>query len=333
MVSHQQDGLQRLMDKLSDACDLFSLTISQKKTQVMGQAPPALPCITVTGKELEVAHQFQYLGSTTTDILSLDVELSKHIGKASTTLSKLANRVWENKHLTIPTKVNVYKACIISTLLYSSESWTTYSTQEEKLLVFHLRCLHRILGITWQDKVWKKWCSLKSWCPIHVHAPMTMPSTLAGPHSQDGRWVYPQGSPSELATGARCRGHPYYASRIDARMTWKHATLTLSHGKPLQMTELCGSNKCHMDRKEGRLPSKKEMMKDGPGEQPVISRTTKTHIKHQSSHARVATEIANPGLASTATQDDAHQQPLRMLPHSQSTVRCQQPTLGLTIPI
>ena len=68
-----------------------------------------------------VVYQFQYLGSTTTDTLSLDIELRKHIGKASTTLSKLTKRVWENKHLTIPTKINVYKACVISTLLYGSE--------------------------------------------------------------------------------------------------------------------------------------------------------------------------------------------------------------------
>ena len=64
-------------------------------------------------------------------------------------------------------------------------------------------------------------------------------------------------------------------------------------------------------------------MKDGPGEQPVISRSTKTHIKHLSSHARVAAEIANPGLASTATKDGAHQQPLMVLLHSQSTDGCQ----------
>ena len=115
----------------------------------MGQATPSPPCITVNGEELEVVHQFQYLGSTTTDTLSLDVKLSKRIGKASTTLSKLTKRVWENKRLTIPNKIIVYKACVISTLLYGSESWTTYSTQERKLQV---RCLRRILGITWQDR-------------------------------------------------------------------------------------------------------------------------------------------------------------------------------------
>ena len=64
-------------------------------------------------------------------------------------------------------------------------------------------------------------------------------------------------------------------------------------------------------------------MKDSQGEESVISRTTKTHIKHQSSRARVAAEIANPGLASTATQDDGHQQPLRVLLHIQLTDGCQ----------
>ena len=47
----------------------------------------------------------------------------------------------------------VYNACIISTLLYGSESWTTYTRQEKRLNSFHMRCLRRILGITWQDKI------------------------------------------------------------------------------------------------------------------------------------------------------------------------------------
>lgn len=47
----------------------------------------------------------------------------------------------------------VYNACIISTLLYGSESWTTYSMQERRLNTFHLRCLRLILDISWQDKV------------------------------------------------------------------------------------------------------------------------------------------------------------------------------------
>jgi len=56
LASHHEQGLQRLMDRFSDSCDLFGLTISQKKTQIMGQATPAPPLITVNGEELEVVH-------------------------------------------------------------------------------------------------------------------------------------------------------------------------------------------------------------------------------------------------------------------------------------
>ena len=47
----------------------------------------------------------------------------------------------------------VYSACVVSTLLYGSESWTTYARQEKRLNTFHLRSIRRILGITWQDRV------------------------------------------------------------------------------------------------------------------------------------------------------------------------------------
>ncbi len=42
---------------------------------------------------------------------------------------------------------------MLSTLLYSSETWTTHVRHEKKLNSFHLRCLRRILCIQWQDKV------------------------------------------------------------------------------------------------------------------------------------------------------------------------------------
>ncbi|KAJ8027685.1 hypothetical protein HOLleu_29701 [Holothuria leucospilota] len=45
----------------------------------------------------------------------------------------------------------VYNACVISTLLYGSETWMTYAKQERRLN-FHLRCIRHILGISWEDK-------------------------------------------------------------------------------------------------------------------------------------------------------------------------------------
>ena len=97
--------------------------------------------------------QFIYLGSTTSDIISLDVELGERIGKAVTNTAKLPTRLWENRKLTTQTKIAVYRASIVNTLLYGSEFWTTYAGREKRLHIFNMRCFHRILSISWTDKV------------------------------------------------------------------------------------------------------------------------------------------------------------------------------------
>ncbi|XP_047472864.1 uncharacterized protein LOC125027771 [Penaeus chinensis] len=81
------------------------------------------------------------------DLIKQYSEINKRIGKAAGTLSKLTDRVWENSTLKVSTKMSVYRACILSTLLYGSETWTPYARQEERLQIFHLRNLRFILGI------------------------------------------------------------------------------------------------------------------------------------------------------------------------------------------
>ena len=102
---------------------------------------------------LEVADHFTYLGSIISSKLSLDSKIDKCNAKAASVMARLSKRVWSNNQLTSNTKLQVYQACVLSTLLYGSESWTTYARQENRLESFHLHCLCRILGITWQDKV------------------------------------------------------------------------------------------------------------------------------------------------------------------------------------
>ena len=68
-------------------------------------------------------------------------------------MAKLTQRVWKNSLFTQNTKVRVYQARILSTLLYGSETWTICMRQERRLNIFHMRCLRRILDIKWQDHI------------------------------------------------------------------------------------------------------------------------------------------------------------------------------------
>ena len=209
LATHSEEQLQNLMDTFSEACKDFSLTISLKKTNVMSQGTEQPPSITISNYELEVVQEFTYLGSTVTDTLSLDTELNRRIGRATSTLARLTKRVWENGKLTVTTKVAVYRACVLSTLLYGSEAWTLYSRQERRLNSFHLRCLRRILGIKWTDRVTN----------VEVLTRANIPSLFTLLQQRRLRWLghvhrMPDGRIpkdllyGELATGKRAKGRP-----------------------------------------------------------------------------------------------------------------------------
>ncbi|KAM9425629.1 uncharacterized protein KZ484_011473 [Pholidichthys leucotaenia] len=152
LVAHSEEHLQNLLNRFSNACKAFRLSISLKKMKVMCQGSKATPALTIKDYTLDVVLQFTYLGSTTSDNASLDVKLGKRIRKAATNMAKLSARVWENKKLTNQTKIAVYHPCVMSTLLYGSDSWATYAGQKKRLHTFHMRCLHCILSILWTDK-------------------------------------------------------------------------------------------------------------------------------------------------------------------------------------
>jgi len=81
LAAHSEGQLQSPMNRFYKACDLFNLTISLKKTQVMCQGTAIPPEISVKDHQLEVVNQITYQGSTTTNNLSLEVEMDKRMGK------------------------------------------------------------------------------------------------------------------------------------------------------------------------------------------------------------------------------------------------------------
>ena len=149
--------MQEVVESLSKACTNFGLTISTKKTEVLYQPAPGQPyvkpVIYVDEQALEAVEHFTYLGSTLSQSANIDKEISNRIAKASASFGRLRQNVWDRKGLTHSTKVKVYRAAVLPTLLYASETWTLYRRHTQKLNHFHLGCLRRILGIRWQDKI------------------------------------------------------------------------------------------------------------------------------------------------------------------------------------
>ena len=120
-----------------------------RRPKIMGQDLRSIPSISIGNYILEVVEDFTYLGSTISSNLSLDAELNTWIRKAVTAMACLVKRVWENSMLTINTKMK--PECSAHCCLAVKHGLCSH--QECRLNAFHLHCLRRILGITWQDHV------------------------------------------------------------------------------------------------------------------------------------------------------------------------------------
>ena len=99
------------------------------------------------GNEFENIEAFKYLGSYVSlkhgDLQEVNCKLAE--GR-----QRFANfqNLWKSKQLSVHLKCNLYKALVLSAVLYSSETWTLSKLMERKLESFHCGCLRRILRVS-----------------------------------------------------------------------------------------------------------------------------------------------------------------------------------------
>ena len=80
---------------------------------------------------------------------TMDEEVEHRIGAGTRTNRKLLG----NMGLSRKTKVKVYNACIVPTLLYGCESWTLQAGHMSQVQAVETKYLRRVAGITWMDEV------------------------------------------------------------------------------------------------------------------------------------------------------------------------------------
>nr|VZI33076.1 unnamed protein product [Spirometra erinaceieuropaei] len=133
-----EGDMQRSMDLFAAACNNCGLVA---------------PKINVNGAELQAVDNFTYLGSTLSRTTKIDDEVARRISKASQAFGRLQSRIWNRHDLQLSTKLKMYKAVILPTLLYGAETWTVYKKLARRLTHPHLTCIRRILKLRWQHRI------------------------------------------------------------------------------------------------------------------------------------------------------------------------------------
>ena len=71
------------------------------------------------GQRLQVVVKFTYLGSTLHRVVHIDDEVNARIAKAIAAFGRLRGNVWDRSGIRLDTKLKVYKAMVLPTLLYA----------------------------------------------------------------------------------------------------------------------------------------------------------------------------------------------------------------------
>ena len=129
----------------------LGLTVNVTKTKVIFQPAQPLtataPTIDIEGTTLENVDHFAYLGSYLSKSANIDVEIQHRIRCACFSYGRLKDRVFSERGFRTATKILLYKAVNLTTLLYGCETWVDYRRHVKVLEQFQQRILRAILSV------------------------------------------------------------------------------------------------------------------------------------------------------------------------------------------
>jgi len=88
-----------------------------------------------------------YLGSLLHFSLRDTPDVDRRIFRANQVMGAL-RFFWQRPEVEIWAKATIYKSCVLTILLWGSETWALSKTDESRLEVFHHRSIRSILGIS-----------------------------------------------------------------------------------------------------------------------------------------------------------------------------------------
>ena len=137
--------MQKYLDCIVDIGAEYGLCLNWKKVELMS-AGVAADIAGPDGKRLEPKISIVYLGSSVAMDGHIESELARRIGMAQAELVAL-QKVWRHTSLSKAEKYDIYRAVVISRLMYGLQVAWLGKASLRKLDGFNARCLRKMMGI------------------------------------------------------------------------------------------------------------------------------------------------------------------------------------------
>jgi hypothetical protein len=151
LLADSQEGLEAAMGVLQQVAAEWGMAINYPKTKAVVFGPPQQPqpqpLQVPGGEEVGHEHQFCYLGGVQEAGGSLEPELGRRLKAAGLHWHWIRKRVCRAPGVSLKTKMALYKAFVVPSLLYGgAESWAPTDSQLHQLDTFNASCLRSLLG-------------------------------------------------------------------------------------------------------------------------------------------------------------------------------------------
>ena len=144
--------MQNKTTKMNEEATRVGLKINKGKTKVMRINGKTQEKVAIDGQDIDEVEEFNYLGAIICKEGGGMKDLKNRLSKARGTFARL-KRIWNSKSITKRTKLRLFKTLVVPVLLYGCETWKMNMGDDQRIDVFHNKCLRRILKINWQDHV------------------------------------------------------------------------------------------------------------------------------------------------------------------------------------
>ena len=144
-----------LMNKIDSTSRTYGMEINTNKTKIMTHCEGYFNnSISLHGEIIESVDTFKFLG-TILDDNDTKEEILSRIAHTTASLTKL-NPIWNDRNVTLNSKMCLLNSLVISIFLYACEMWTISKELQRRITAMDFICIRRLLKITYKDIITNK---------------------------------------------------------------------------------------------------------------------------------------------------------------------------------
>ena len=121
LMAESEEELKSLLMKVKEESEKFGWKLNIQKTETMASGPITL--WKMDGETVETVWDFIFGGSKITADGDCSYEIKRHLLLGRKVMTNL-DSILKSRHITLSTKVHLFKAVVFPVVMYGCESWT-----------------------------------------------------------------------------------------------------------------------------------------------------------------------------------------------------------------